>query len=67
MENQNCSCGQKSSWGTEGVALRDYLAAKAMAAYISDSERRQLTTFVATARIAYSIADAMLEARKSQR
>lgn len=47
-----------------GMTLRDYFAAKAMQAYCSCSQWRLEATPEETAKIAYLMADAMLEARK---
>lgn len=44
---------------SQGVTLRDYFAAKAMTAFIPDGRDD-----IDTARQAYAVADAMLEARK---
>ncbi len=60
---QATPCEKTTSWGTDGMALRDYFAAKAMAAYASDHEWRTDMDNKATAKAAYSMADAMLEAR----
>lgn len=51
--------GQRTEWYT-GMTLRDYFAAKAMQAMIA----RIPMSGGETARDAYTIADAMLEARK---
>ena len=48
----------------EGMTLRDYFAAKAMQGYCSDLEWRLDMDFSDTADAAYSVADAMLKARK---
>ena len=48
----------------EGMTLRDYFAAKAMQGYCSDPEWRLDMDFSDTADAAYSVADAMLKARK---
>jgi hypothetical protein len=46
----------------DGMTLRDYFAAKAMQACFVDD-----TNVYGTARLAYRIADAMLEARKDEK
>lgn len=48
-----------------GMTLRDYFAAKAMAAYVADESWRLDMANEATARCAYAMADAMLKARQS--
>ena len=48
----------------QGMTLRDYFAAKAMQAYLSDSDCRQDMTPEDTAFAAYELADAMLRARE---
>ena len=50
------------SWGdsNQGMTLRDYFAAKAMQAILSNAE----TFWDGAAPLAYEYADAMLEARK---
>ncbi len=45
---------------SEGMTLRDYFAAKAMQAFLQNTE----TTYRQDAVCAYKMADAMLEARK---
>jgi hypothetical protein len=47
-----------------GMTLRDYFAAKAMQALLSDSDWRQDMDFKDTALAAYKTADAMLKARE---
>ena len=47
------------------VSLRDYFAAKALNAYLSDIEWRYDTTVVEAAEAAYQMADAMLKAREA--
>ena len=47
-----------------GMSLRDYFAAKAMQALLSDSDWRQDMDFKDTAFAAYRQADAMLKARE---
>jgi len=46
-----------------GMSLRDYMAAKAMQAFLSDPGWRQDMDFEDTAHAAYLMADAMLKAR----
>ena len=48
-----------------GMSLRDYMAAKAMQAFLSDPEWRQEMDFEDTAHAAYLMADAMLKAREA--
>ena len=50
---------------TEGMTLRDYFAAKAMQALLSDTDWRLDMDIKDTAKAAYMTADAMLEARKN--
>jgi len=45
-----------------GMSLRDYMAAKAMQAFLSDPEWRQEMDLNETAFAAYRMADAMLKA-----
>lgn len=52
-------------FGESGMTLRDYFAAKALNAYLSDIEWRYDTTVVEAAEAAYQMADAMLKARES--
>ena len=47
-----------------GMSLRDYFAAKAMQALLSDSDWRQDMDFKDTALAAYKTADAMLKERE---
>ena len=47
----------------QGMTLRDYFAAKAMQAVLSDPDWRQDMDFVDTAAAAYKQSDAMLKAR----
>lgn len=47
-----------------GLSMLDYFAAKAMQAYISSDKWREEATYFDTAQSAYSMADAMLQARK---
>ena len=46
-----------------GMSLRDYFAARAMQAFLSDPEWRQEMDLNETAFAAYRMADAMLKAR----
>ena len=46
-----------------GMSLRDYMAAKAMQAFLSDPDWRQDMDFEDTAHAAYLMADAVLKAR----
>ena len=48
-----------------GMSLRDYMAAKAMQAFLSDFEWRQEMDLNETAFAAYRMADAMLKAREA--
>jgi hypothetical protein len=48
-----------------GMTLRDYFAAKAVQAFLSDPEWRQEIEFEDTANAAYFMADAMLKAREA--
>ena len=48
-----------------GMSLRDYMAAKAMQAFLSDFEWRQEIDLNETAFAAYRMADAMLKAREA--
>ena len=48
-----------------GMSLRDYVAAKAMQAFLSDFEWRQEMDLNETAFAAYRMADAMLKAREA--
>ena len=50
----------------EGMTLRDYFAAKAMQAYLADRAWQAEIPHSETARVAYIVADAMLEARDGQ-
>jgi hypothetical protein len=49
----------------QGMTLRDYFAAKAMQALLSDSDWRQDMDIKDTALAAYKTADAMLKAREA--
>jgi hypothetical protein len=51
-----------NNWHRPGMTLRDYFAAKALQACFVDD-----TNVHGTARLAYRIADAMLEARKDEK
>jgi hypothetical protein len=46
-----------------GMTLRDYFAAKAMQSYLADRAWQKDIPHSETARVAYIVADAMLEAR----
>ena len=46
-----------------GMDLRDYFAAKAMQAYLTNQSTWTKKRFVIYAKIAYEMADAMMEAR----
>ena len=48
-----------------GMSLRDYMAAKAMQAFLSDPGWRQDMDFEDTAHAAYKMADAMMKAREA--
>ena len=50
--------------GSNGMTLRDYFAAKAMQALLSDSDWRQDMDIKDTALAAYKTADAMLKERE---
>lgn len=50
----------------EGMALRDYFAAKAMQGFASTLDGTEPPLFEAIARDAYEMADAMLKARNKQ-
>jgi hypothetical protein len=50
----------------QGMTLRDYFAAKAMQALLSDPDWRQDMDFKETAYAAYKQADAMLKARDAK-
>ena len=52
--------GSTTGYGEPGMTLRDYFAAKAMQAILSDAD----TFWDGAAPLAYEYADAMLEARK---
>jgi len=50
--------------GQDGMTLRDYFAAKAMQAYMTGSELSWCSdTYLSAAKVAYLVADAMMEAR----
>ncbi len=51
-------------YASEGMTLRDYFAAKAMQAYISDLDFQHNMTKKDYAKAAYEVADAMLKARQ---
>ena len=50
-----------------GMSLRDYMAAKAMQAFLSDPGWRQDMDFEDTAHAAYLMAKAMMKTRESRR
>ena len=52
-----------TTFASLGMTLRDYFAAKAMQAMLSDPDWRQDMDFVDTAAAAYKQSDAMLKAR----
>ena len=52
-----------NGWGSEGMTLRDYFAAKAMQGFLANPERSNTRD---VAKWAYSAADAMLAAREQQ-
>lgn len=52
-----------SSWHEEGMTLRDYFAAKAMVSIITDPHNEVKEGYDQIALYAYSLADAMLNAR----
>ena len=49
------------TWAHEGMTLRDYFAAKAMQAILSNPEFQEEDSQLAT--YAYNVADAMIQAR----
>lgn len=51
-----------NGWGSEGMTLRDYFAAKAMQGALANPEVKE--TAEARSEWAYEIADAMLKARE---
>lgn len=51
-----------NGWGSEGMTLRDYFAAKAMQGALANPEVKE--TAEALSEWAYEIADAMLKARE---
>jgi hypothetical protein len=53
------------NWGTPGMTLRDYFAAKAMQAAATNQKGADGFTFAQRAEWAYQQADAMMGARKS--
>ena len=61
VEYKGADCGGVVPHG--GMTLRDYFAAKAMQAMLSDPDWRQDMDFVDTAAAAYKQSDAMLKAR----
>lgn len=52
-----------NGWGSDGMTLRDYFAAKAMQSYLTSPDRDDFEC-KQWADAAYMVADAMLEARK---
>ena len=67
--NQKDDGGCAFPWGEHGtrlggMSLRDYLAAKAMQAYVSSGAWRERFSQADTARAAYDMADTMLRARQ---
>lgn len=62
-EQVEAGCNTITVW-TMGMSMRDYFAAKAMAAYVSSDAWREDMNAAATAHSAYRMADAMLEERK---
>ena len=52
-----------NGWGAEGMTLRDYFAAKAIAGICAHRDSWGLTSPHALAALAYNIADAMLAER----
>ena len=57
--------GDPTHGGEQGMTLRDYFAAKAMQAFLSDSDWRVDMGIDDTAYGAYKVADAMLKARET--
>lgn len=61
--------GTETVSGCEGLSLRDYMAAKAMASYLMPAGKGQTwaqrSDFEYIAETAYLMADAMLKARQS--
>jgi DNA-directed RNA polymerase alpha subunit len=55
--------GCENSLSDVGMTLRDYFAAKAMQSYLADRAWQAEIPHSETARVAYIVADAMLEAR----
>jgi hypothetical protein len=53
-------------WSDKGMTLRDYFAAKAMQALLSDSDWRVDTNIDDTVYAAYKAADVMLKARETK-
>ena len=65
MKNpQAFPCDSRDSADFAGMTLRDYFAAKAMQALLSDGDWRSDMLPKDTAHISYVVADAMLEARE---
>lgn len=64
--NPHSEQGRALDWQSEGMTLRDYFAARAMAAFAADAKRGPDTVYMnygIAAREAYLIADAMLAER----
>ena len=61
-ENFDESRGEYTRYGTEGMSLRDYFAAKIINGYTSDPTSTN-RPFAEVAEWAYKFADAMIEAR----
>ena len=60
--------GKQYNWLHKGMTLRDYFAAKAMQAYLTDPEYvSNKSNYALTAKASYSIADAMLKQREIER
>jgi hypothetical protein len=55
--------GSETTQGSEGMALRDYFAAKAMQGLMANPETNRIWSIYDNARYAYEQADAMLKAR----
>ena len=64
MTDQLAFPGSGGSISEKGMTLRDYFAAKAMQAMVPHVNRSQQTWRVDMAAEAYTIADAMLDARR---
>ena len=55
-------CEQQTNWTSAGMSLRDYFAAKAVQGLLASEVNAPLKVFAIRA---YAVADAMMEARKS--